>query len=61
MQQGTVKWFNAKKGYEDVAMGLDALYANLDIWISDNIKIVHKSHERTAVRAAERVILVLGN
>jgi hypothetical protein len=39
--------FSGSWGYEDVAMGLDALYANLNIWISDNVKIVHKSHERT--------------
>lgn len=39
--------FSGSWGYEDVAMGLDALYANLNIWISDNVKILHKSHERT--------------
>ena len=39
--------FNGSWGYEDVAMGIDALYAGLNIWISDEIKIVHKSHERS--------------
>lgn len=39
--------FNGSWGYEDVAMGLDALYANLNIWITDDVKILHKSHERT--------------
>lgn len=39
--------FSGSWGYEDVAMGLDALYANLAIWITDNVKILHKSHERT--------------
>lgn len=34
-------------GYEDVAMGIDALYAGLDIWIADDIKILHNSHNRT--------------
>lgn len=40
----------ANKGgwsYEDTAMGIDALFAGLNIWISDDMKVVHKSHERT--------------
>lgn len=41
------KAFNGSWGYEDVAMGIDALYAGLDIWITDDIKIMHKVHERT--------------
>lgn len=41
------KAFNGSLGYEDVAMGIDALYAGLDIWITDDIKIMHKVHERT--------------
>ena len=39
--------FNGNWGYEDVAMGLDALYAGLNIWISDDMKIVHQAHERS--------------
>jgi len=34
-------------GYEDVAMGIDALYAGLDIWITDNVRVGHRSHNRT--------------
>lgn len=34
-------------GYEDVAMGLDAMYAGLSVWIDDDIVVVHKSHDRT--------------
>lgn len=34
-------------GYEDVAMGIDALYAGLDIMISDRVRVVHRSHDRT--------------
>ena len=34
-------------GYEDVAMGLDALYAGLDIWITDQVCVGHLSHERS--------------
>lgn len=34
-------------GYEDVAMGIDALYAGLDIWITDHVKVGHRSHDRT--------------
>lgn len=41
------KAFNGSWGYEDVAMGIDALYAGLNIWITDDIKIMHKVHERT--------------
>ena len=39
--------FNGKWGYEDVAMGIDALYAGLKIWISDEIVICHRAHERS--------------
>ena len=28
-------------------MGIDALYAGLNIWITDDIKILHNSHERS--------------
>ena len=28
-------------------MGIDALYAGLNIWISDDMKIVHQAHERS--------------
>lgn len=41
------KAFKGNWGYEDVAMGIDALFAGLNIWITNDIKIVHKSHERT--------------
>lgn len=34
-------------GYEDVAMGIDALYAGLDIWITDSVKVGHRSHNRS--------------
>ena len=34
-------------GYEDVAMGLDALYAGLDIDITDSVKVGHRSHDRS--------------
>lgn len=34
-------------GYEDVAMGLDALYAGLDIAISDTVRVGHRSHDRS--------------
>lgn len=39
--------FNGSWGYEDVAMGIDALYAKLKIWIADDIKIMHNVHERS--------------
>lgn len=41
------KAFNGGWGYEDVAMGIDALYAGLNIWITDDIQILHNSHERS--------------
>lgn len=41
------KAFSGNWGYEDVAMGIDALFAGLKIDISDDIKIIHNSHERT--------------
>lgn len=34
-------------GYEDVAMGIDALYAGLDIIITDGVRVGHRSHERS--------------
>ena len=34
-------------GYEDVAMGIDALYAGLNIHITDTVKVLHQSHDRT--------------
>jgi len=34
-------------GYEDVAMGIDALYAGLDIHISDQVRVGHHSHDRS--------------
>lgn len=39
--------FNGSWGYEDVAMGIDALYAGLAIWIADDVRIVHQAHERS--------------
>jgi hypothetical protein len=34
-------------GYEDVAMGIDALYAGLEIGIVDDVKVYHQVHNRT--------------
>ncbi len=34
-------------GYEDVAMGIDALYAGLEIGIEDDVKVIHNVHNRT--------------
>lgn len=34
-------------GYEDVAMGLDAMYAGLDVLIDESVPVMHKSHERS--------------
>lgn len=34
-------------GYEDVAMGLDSMYAGLTVGISEDVEIMHQSHERT--------------
>ena len=34
-------------GYEDVAMGIDALYAGLDITITDGVRVGHHSHDRS--------------
>ena len=34
-------------GYEDVAMGIDALYAGLDIMVSNRVRVVHNAHDRT--------------
>jgi hypothetical protein len=34
-------------GYEDVAMGIDALYAGLDIGVTNTVKVLHQSHDRS--------------
>lgn len=34
-------------GYEDVAMGIDALYAGLDIGVTDCVRVLHRSHDRS--------------
>ena len=34
-------------GYEDVAMGIDALYAGLEIGVTDCVKVLHRSHDRS--------------
>jgi len=34
-------------GYEDVAMGIDALYAGLDIGIVDDVRVLHQAHDRS--------------
>lgn len=34
-------------GYEDVAMGIDALYAGLDIAMSEKVRVGHRSHDRS--------------
>lgn len=39
--------FHEGWGYEDVAMGIDALYAGLDIMISDGVRVGHHSHDRS--------------
>ena len=39
--------FDGSWGYEDVAMGIDALYAGLKIDIFKDAPIVHLAHERT--------------
>lgn len=39
--------FKDKWGYEDVAMGIDALYAGLNIGVTDNVRVLHKSHDRS--------------
>lgn len=39
--------FNKKWGYEDVAMGIDALYAGLNIGVSDTSYVLHAAHERS--------------
>lgn len=41
------KAFNGNWGYEDVAMGIDALFAGLDIWIDSDIEVIHNSHNRS--------------
>ena len=39
--------FNNDWSYEDIAMGMDALYAGLDIDITDGVRVVHVSHNRS--------------
>lgn len=39
--------FGKNWGYEDVAMGIDALYAGLKIWISEDMPVEHTAHERS--------------
>lgn len=34
-------------GYEDVAMGIDALYAGLDIGVTDCVRVLHRAHDRS--------------
>lgn len=34
-------------GYEDVAMGIDALYAGLEIGIVDDVRVLHQVHDRS--------------
>ena len=34
-------------GYEDVAMGIDALYAGLEIGVTDCVQVLHRSHDRS--------------
>lgn len=39
--------FGTKWGYEDVAMGIDAMFAKLNVTISPNVEITHKAHNRS--------------
>lgn len=39
--------FSKSWGYEDVAMGLDSIFAGLKIEITDDIEITHLAHERS--------------
>lgn len=39
--------FGGGWGYEDVAMGIDALYAGLDIHITDTVRVAHRAHDRS--------------
>ena len=41
------KTFAKGWGYEDIAMGLDAIFAGLNIGISENIEVIHTAHERS--------------
>lgn len=34
-------------GYEDVAMGIDALYAGLNIGVTNTVKVFHQAHNRS--------------
>ena len=34
-------------GYEDVAMGLDSLFAGIDVQLSDGPRVLHQMHDRT--------------
>lgn len=39
--------FSKNWGYEDVAMGIDALFAGLNIWIDEKVTVIHQSHNRS--------------
>lgn len=39
--------FNDGWGYEDIAMGIDALYCGIKIWIDTHIEVIHNSHNRS--------------
>lgn len=41
------KAFRDGWGYEDVAMGIDALYAGLEIGVTDSVRVRHASHDRS--------------
>lgn len=41
------KAFRHGWGYEDVAMGIDAMYAGLNIGVTENPIVCHRSHERS--------------
>lgn len=38
--------FDGSWGYEDVAMGIDALYAGLKITVAEDCTVIHDAHER---------------
>lgn len=38
--------FDGSWGYEDVAMGIDALYAGLKISVAEDCTVIHDAHER---------------
>lgn len=39
--------FSSGWGYEDIAMGLDSLFAGIDIQIQDGPRVLHLMHDRT--------------